>query len=326
SALHTAQSRRQDGQAALETQQRAAAEAAEAWQNALGDHGFSDEASYEKAVMPDSAMKASKAKIDQYDRQRLSVEAAVQSLTELWADKQTIDVTVLTEQKAEIDQKLKVSDAAQRRISAVLTQNQRILPRLKASAQRLKALAEDAEQTADLYRTASGSITGAQKLPFENYILQYYFRRVLVEANRRLATMSDGRYSLCQKQEEAGKAKSGLLLDVLDRHTGKSRDVSTLSGGESFLASLALALGFADAVQARQGGVRLDTLFIDEGFGTLDEEALSRAMDVLRNLAGGSRLIGVISHVTGLKDAIDQKLLVRRDALGASHILISASE
>ena len=162
----------------------------------------------------------------------------------------------------------------------------------------------------DLYRTASGNVRGAQKIPLENYILQYYFRRVILEANHRLDRMSGGRFSLCQKQEEGLSGKAGLALDVLDRHTGKVRDVGTLSGGESFLASLALALGFADAAQARKGGVRLDTLFIDEGFGSLDEESLRRALDVLEELAGGKRLIGVISHVPALKACISRKVLV----------------
>lgn len=102
----------------------------------------------------------------------------------------------------------------------------------------------------DLYRTASGNVRGARKIPLENYLLQYYFRRVIIAANARLSRMSEGRFSLCQKQEEGLGGKAGLALDVLDRHTGKVRDVGTLSGGESFLASLAMALGFADVVQA----------------------------------------------------------------------------
>ena len=122
--------------------------------------------------------------------------------------------------------------------------------------------------------------------------------------------MSEGRFTLCQKKEEGLSGKAGLALDVLDHHTGKVRDVGTLSGGESFMASLALALGFADAVQARRGGVQLDTLFIDEGFGSLDDDSLRRALDVLGELAGGSRLIGVISHVPMLKSCISKKVLV----------------
>ena len=113
---------------------------------------------------------------------------------------------------------------------------------------------------------------------------------------------------------------------MLDRHTGKVRDVGTLSGGESFLASLAMALGFADVVQARRGGVRLDTLFIDEGFGTLDEESLLRALHVLQELAGGQRLVGVISHVAALKDCIERKIEVRAAPAGGSTVHVACGD
>lgn len=323
SALKTAQSRHKDVLTALDAQQASAQSADAAWLNALGDHGFSDIPAWQAALLPDADLKALSARVRQFDNEKLTVDAALASLTGLWAGKSVLDITALQSDKRQLDDQLTALSARQKQASANLTQNLRVLPRLEASVERLKALAEDAHLLNDLYRTASGSIPGAQKLPFENYILQYYFRRVLVEANQRLSGMSDNRYSLCQKREEGGQAKSGLLLDVLDSHTGRLRDVSTLSGGEKFLASLALALGFADTVQARQGGVSLDTLFIDEGFGTLDEESLSRAMDTLNQLAGGRRLIGIISHVSALKESISQKLLVRRDALGGSHITIS---
>ena len=177
----------------------------------------------------------------------------------------------------------------------------------------------------DLRTTLTGRIAGQKvKISFENYILQYYFRRVIAEANRRLDRMSDGRYRLCLKPGESGNAVGGLGLNVFDAYTRRERDVQTLSGGESFVASLALALGFADVVQARSGGVQLDTLFIDEGFGSLDDETLNRALNALDSLAGGSRLVGVISHVNLLKQRIDRRIVVARDAAGGSHARIEA--
>ena len=174
----------------------------------------------------------------------------------------------------------------------------------------------------DLRLTVIGRVPGAQKVPFENYILQYYFKRVIYEANRRLEGMTEARYRLCWKEDDGGTGVAGLGLNVFDAYTRRVRDVQTLSGGESFVASLALALGFADVVKARSGGVRLDTLFIDEGFGSLDDDALERALNVLDDLAEGSRLVGVISHVDMLKTRIDRRIAVTRDGQGGSHVKI----
>ena len=132
--------------------------------------------------------------------------------------------------------------------------------------------------------------------------------------------MSDGRFHLAISERPGeGNKKTGLDLDVMDEYTGRMRDVHTLSGGESFLASLALALGFSDVVQSASGGVQLDTLFIDEGFGTLDDETLARAVAVLETLADGHCLVGIISHVGALKQRIDRKLIIEKGHSG-SHI------
>ena len=171
----------------------------------------------------------------------------------------------------------------------------------------------------NLYRTVTGQLPEAEKIAFETYILKYYFRRVILAANERLGRMSAGRFYLsCQEEPAKRNTKSGLGLDVFDSLTNQKRDVKTLSGGESFIASLSLALGFADVVQASSGGVRLDTMFIDEGFGSLDEETLMRAMAVLVRLTEGDRLVGVISHVPMLRELIDKKLLVTRSEAGWS--------
>ena len=142
---------------------------------------------------------------------------------------------------------------------------------------------------------------------------------MILAANDRLSRMSAGRFYLsCQEEPAKRNTKSGLGLDVFDALTNRRRDVKTLSGGESFLASLALALGFADVVQASSGGVQLDAIFIDEGFGSLDEESLLRAMATLSRLTEGDRLVGVISHVPLLREMIDARLLVTRTQSGSS--------
>ena len=310
SALHTAQARLADTQQAILAQQSLTDEAQNAFLNAIGDHGFADEAAYRAALMNKVMSDPLAASVAHFDAQFSSAQAAVDSLKELWDGKEPMDIEALNLQAASLRAQCEVLEQQSRAVDARIALNERTLPALHTAVEQIAHAAEQLDVLEDLYRTVSGNVRGAQKIPFENYILQYYFRRVILEANRRLERMSDGRFTLCQKKEEGLSGKAGLALDVLDHHTGKVRDVGTLSGGESFMASLALALGFADAVQARRGGVQLDTLFIDEGFGSLDDDSLRRALDVLGELAGGSRLIGVISHVPMLKSCISKKVLV----------------
>jgi exonuclease SbcC len=157
-----------------------------------------------------------------------------------------------------------------------------------------------------------------QKTNFETYIQQYYFKQVIASANKRLTLLTDGMFVLrCKDKAKNLKQQVGLDLDVLDRSTGQWRDVSTLSGGESFLASISLALGLSDIVQSGNGGIQLDSMFIDEGFGTLDDNALSQAIALLDKLSDGKRLIGIISHVTELKNRIDKKIIVSKEAMGS---------
>jgi len=156
------------------------------------------------------------------------------------------------------------------------------------------------------------------KVSFETYVQQHYFRQVVAAANKRLTALTDGMFTLrCKNDTRNRMSQTGLDLDVLDRGTGMWRDVSTLSGGESFLASLALALGLSDVVQSQSGGVRIDAMFIDEGFGSLDENALKNAVEQLSRLADGKRLIGVISHVTELSERIDRKIEIRKTLTGS---------
>jgi len=169
-----------------------------------------------------------------------------------------------------------------------------------------------------LYRSVSGQLSQKVKISFETYVQQYYFRQVIAAANKRLTLLTGGMFTLrCKEEAKNMRSQAGLDLDVLDRSTGLWRDVSTLSGGESFMASLALALGLSDVVQERSGGVRLEAMFIDEGFGTLDETALRQAMELLGRLADGKRLIGVISHVPEMKERIERRIVVKKRLTGS---------
>ncbi len=162
--------------------------------------------------------------------------------------------------------------------------------------------------------TASGELTGKAKIALETYIQRTYFNRILRRANIRLLTMSSGQYELKRVEDAENKReKAGLELCVMDHYNGSERSVKTLSGGESFLASLALALGLSDEIQSHAGGIRMDAMFIDEGFGTLDEDALNQAMKALGNLTDGNRLVGIISHVPELKERIEKKIVVTKE-------------
>ena len=170
--------------------------------------------------------------------------------------------------------------------------------------------------------TANGGLNGKRKIELETYIQMSYFDRIIRRANLRLMTMSGGQYELKRQEDgENKKEKTGMELNVIDHYNGTERSVKTLSGGESFQASLSLALGLSDEIQSYAGGIRLDTMFVDEGFGSLDEESLNQAMHALQGLAEGRRLVGIISHVAELKERIDNKIIVTkcrsRDGVGS---------
>ena len=170
-----------------------------------------------------------------------------------------------------------------------------------------------------LSNTANGNITGKSKIMLETYIQMNYFDRIIARANTRLMIMTDGQYDLVRREKALTKqTQSGLDLNVIDHYNGTERSVKSLSGGESFKASLALALGLADEIQSSAGGIKLDTMFIDEGFGSLDEESLAHAMKALTSLADNNRLVGIISHVGELKQKIDKQIIVTKDKSGGS--------
>jgi ATPase involved in DNA repair len=171
--------------------------------------------------------------------------------------------------------------------------------------------------------TANGTLSGKRKIELETYIQMAYFDRILRRANLRFLTMSGGQYELLRQEDgDNKKEKAGLELNVIDHYNGTERSVKTLSGGESFQASLSLALGLSDEIQSCAGGIRLDTMFVDEGFGSLDEEALNQAMKALLGLAEGDRMVGIISHVAELKERIEKKIIVTKnkggDEIGSS--------
>ena len=165
--------------------------------------------------------------------------------------------------------------------------------------------------------TAGGTFNGKSKVELETYVQMAYFDRILRRANLRLMTMSSGQYEMKRRESADNKKdKSGLELNVIDHYNGSERSVKTLSGGETFQASLSLALGLSDEIQSMAGGIQMDAMFVDEGFGSLDEDALNQAVKALGNLAEGKKLVGIISHVSELKDRIDKKIVITKNRSG----------
>ncbi|MGN0154512.1 MAG: AAA family ATPase [Lachnospiraceae bacterium] len=203
--------------------------------------------------------------------------------------------------------------------------NQDIRQSLEKEWKRLAEAEERYQMLKPLSDTANGNIVGKDKVMLETYIQTTYFDRVLNRANLRLLAMTDGQYELVRKKDASNqKSQSGLELDVCDHYNGSVRGVQTLSGGETFMASLSLALGLSDEIQMSAGGIKLDTMFVDEGFGSLDDEALSSAIRVLNGLTEGNRLVGIISHVSELKQCIDRQIVVTKDtAKGSKAVIIS---
>ena len=286
----------------------------------LAAAGFEDERAYQLAKLPDAETEELDRQIREYGEQKKSLADQVASLKEKLIGKVKMDITALEQQRLEQDAIRTNAENAEKAVSKKLTIHEDALKEIKEARRQQKRREENWGVIRDLYNCCAGISGGNRraKMTFEAYVQQYYFKQVVAAANKRLTVLTDGLFTLRCKEEARDRVhQSGLDLDVLDRATGQWRDVSTLSGGESFLASLALALGLSDVVQAQSGTIRMDAMFIDEGFGTLDDNALRNSLQVLADLADGKRLIGIISHVHDLEERIEKQIVVSKTLTGA---------
>ena len=217
-------------------------------------------------------------------------------------------LTGLEQEKSRLHHRLETNRMARERIS----EQKASMEEIQKEWTWVKALSD----------TAAGEVGGKEKITLETYAQMAYFERIIASANTRFMVMSGGQYELKRCTEEDNRGKNGLGLNVIDHYNGTERSVKTLSGGESFQASLSLALGLSDEIQSAAGGIRLDTLFVDEGFGSLDEDTLNLAMKSLGDLAEGRRLVGIISHVGELKERIQHQIVVVKDKTGGSRAYI----
>ncbi len=249
--------------------------------------------------------------------------AAITELTALLERSETIDIPAQQERSRALLAERETLTERRRALHARRTANETALHHLREKSAALKQSEAHYAWMRTLSSTVNGTLPGREKVALETYVQMTFFDRILRRANMRLLVMSDGQYELKRRREaENNRSQSGLELDVVDHYNGSERSVKSLSGGESFKASLALALGLSDEIQSAAGGIRLDTMFVDEGFGSLDEESLHQAIRALSGLTEGNRLVGIISHVAELRERIDRQVVVSKDKVSGSRVEI----
>ena len=247
------------------------------------------------------------------EKRMTELNSVITSLTEQLKESINISDEELNVQKENFAQQKKSLSANRDEIHARLEINSDMYEKIRRQQTELLKTETRWKWMKSLSDTANGTITGKARIMLETYIQMQYFDRILARANIRLMTMSSGQYELVRRKENKSRVgKTGLELDVIDHYNGTVRSVKTLSGGETFQASLSLALGLSDEIQSSSGGIQLDTMFVDEGFGSLDEDALDQAIRALKDLSQGSRLVGIVSHVAELKERIDKKIIVTK--------------
>ncbi len=268
-----------------------------------------------------------KARKDHADCEKMltALQGQLAQLESQLADQEELEEAPLAAKKDALTGEKNDLTARQRMVHTRLVTNRKALQNIAAKAAEAEKLLQRRKWLSTLNATANGNLLGKEKIMLETYIQMTYFDQILARANTRLKIMSGGQYELKRRcSGDNMRSQTGLDLDVVDYYNGTTRDVRTLSGGESFKASLALALGLSDEIQSSSGGIQIDTMFVDEGFGSLDEESLQQAIRALTSLTEGNRLVGIISHVAELKEKIDRQIVVTKEKTGGSTVRIQA--
>ena len=287
----------------------------------LEKSGFVSEETYHLAILPERSRSKLEREEKEYESQCLRQQSEQKLLEKQVSGKTYTDTTELNEQLKAEKQVLKEAEKTYMELHTAYENDRAVLQNCAVYLEKGKNLESEDQVIKSLSKTANGRLSGSAKIDFETYIQRQYFKQIIHEANKRLLTMSNHQFILKLKEEAntGRKTNEGLDLSVYSLVTDSERDVKTLSGGESFLAALAMALGLSDIVERSAGAIHPDMMFIDEGFGSLDENSRNQAVRVLQEMAGGSKLIGIISHVTELKQEIDDQLIVSKDENG-SHV------
>ena len=247
------------------------------------------------------------------------MEGQAKSLTERLKQAELIRESEELEKKGQFTNRKKAVKEKESTVGFRRETNRKLLDNIQKRSKDLAALEERYGWLANLSETMNGDLKSKERIMLETYIQMAYLDRVIRRANLRLMIMSGGQYEFKRLVGTRDlRSQSGLDLNVVDHYNGTERSVKTLSGGESFIASLSLALGLSEEIQSSAGGIQMDTMFVDEGFGSLDENALGQAYNALVSQTDGSRLVGIISHVGELKNKIDKKIVVVKEKSGGS--------
>ena len=286
----------------------------------IKEQGFEDEESYHSQCMTERELEEAEQWIEAYQKELQELEANRTLLEQQLEGKERKDTEQIAREIKEASGELEEIRKEYMKLHNTNERNREIRDNLKRNFEKNSGLQKQYEIVGNLSKTANGNLSGSAKLDFETYIQRQYFRQIIRAANKRLVRMTSGEFILqCRDVEKLGsQGQAGLDLDVYHMATDTVRDVKTLSGGESFMAALSMALGLSDIVQNTAGAIHLDTMFIDEGFGSLDDVSRDQAIRVLNDLADKDRLIGIISHVNELKEQIDHKLVVKKNEKGSS--------
>ena len=285
----------------------------------LEKSGFVSEETYHLAILPERSRSKLEREEKEYESQCLRQQSEQKLLEKQVSGKTYTDTTELNEQLKAEKQALKEAEKTYMELHTAYENDRSVLQNCAVYLEKGKKLEREDQVIKSLSKTANGRLSGSAKIDFETYIQRQYFKQIIHEANKRLLTMSNHQFILKLKEEAntGRKTNEGLDLSVYSLVTDSERDVKTLSGGESFLAALAMALGLSDIVERSAGAIHPDMMFIDEGFGSLDAQSRQQAIEVLAELAGDSRMVGIISHVTELKEQIDRQLVVSRTDKGS---------
>ena len=301
------------------TAKKLAAKTEKEYAKLLEKSGFVSEETYHLAILPERSRSKLEREEKEYESQCLRQQSEQKLLEKQVSGKTYTDTTELNEQLKAEKQALKEAEKTYMELHTAYENDRSVLQNCAVYLEKGKKLESEDQVIKSLSKTANGRLSGSAKIDFETYIQRQYFKQIIHEANKRLLTMSNHQFILKLKEEAntGRKTNEGLDLSVYSLVTDSERDVKTLSGGESFLAALAMALGLSDIVERSAGAIHPDMMFIDEGFGSLDAQSRQQAIEVLAELAGDSRMVGIISHVTELKEQIDRKLVVSRTDKGS---------
>lgn len=292
------------------------------YQNTLKELGFENEEQYKKSVLNNSQIEVFSREIEKY-KTDLTVNATkLEEIQKEIKGFEKVDLTAKIQEFNNKKQELEDMRKQQMEYHRIFENNNRILEDLQTNSKKLSSKIKEFTMVEDLSKIANGTVYGKRRIEFEQFVQASYFDMVIIEANKRLLKMTDNRFLLVRKESsERVSDKIGLELEVIDNYNGKRRDVKSLSGGEAFKAALSLALGLSDVIQSYSGGIVVDTMFIDEGFGSLDTESREQAINTLNQLTDNHKLIGIISHVTELKERIDKKIIVTKSTEGSKIIV-----